>query len=41
MKKLAVIALALTMTASALPAIPAAAEEKVSFTIFNSKTELQ
>ena len=41
MKKLAAITLAFTMTASVLPAVPAAAEEKVSFTIFNSKTELQ
>ena len=41
MRKIASAAIATLMAVSALSAVPAAAEEPVSFTIFNSKTELQ
>lgn len=41
MKKLFVATLAVLMATTAVPAVPAMAEEPVSFTIFNSKNELQ
>ena len=41
MKKQISLVLAAAMTASLFAAVPAMAEEKVSFTIFNSKNELQ
>ena len=41
MKKQVSMILAGALAASVLGAVPAAAEEKVSITIFNSKNELQ
>ena len=41
MKKLFVATLAVLMATTAVPAVPAMAEEPVFFTIFNSKNELQ
>ena len=41
MKKQVSMIMAGVLAASVLTAIPAAAEEKVSITIFNSKNELQ
>ena len=41
MKKLVAATLAAMMTMTAVPAVPAMAEEPVFFTIFNSKNELQ
>ena len=41
MKKLVSVTLAALMATTAVPAVPAMAEEPVFFTIFNSKNELQ